>query len=79
MKKFFSTTAGIGLIVIGISGLLIFLGVSLFKAGEISAIQQELNAVNNQLEQTPAGRNSSAHLKLLAKRKALQDLLASKQ
>lgn len=78
MKKFFSSTAGIGLIIIVVAGALIFLGVSLFRAGETSAIQQELDEVNNQLEQTSVGRNSSGHLRLLAKKKALENLLQQK-
>lgn len=55
--------------------LLYFGGKALYKAGYKNAVTQELDKINTQLQQTPAQR-STDHINLLAKRKALQEILS---
>lgn len=77
MKEFFKSPLVITLLVIVGLGILYFGGTALFSAGQKNALQQELTAVNNQLSQTSARTSSNLHLQLLAKRNALQNLLAN--
>lgn len=76
MKEFFKSKLGIGLSVLAGVALLIWGGVSLFNAGQKSALEQELVAIDNQLAQTSSRASGDAHMKLLAKRQAIQELLA---
>ena len=57
--------------VVFISGLLVLA----FRAGGKNALENELLAVNKRLGNVSARTNSDEHLKLLARRNALQELL----
>lgn len=76
MKDFFKSPLVITILVIAGIGLLYFGGSSLFKAGQKNALTQELNAVNSQIASVSARMNPDAHIKLLAKRNAIQNLLS---
>lgn len=56
--------------------VLFFGGRALYRAGQKNALETEIAVVDAQLATTPAGRSGDSHIKLLAKRKALQDALA---
>lgn len=55
--------------------VLFFGGRALFKAGQRDALQSQIRIVDAQLQATSAQRSPENHIKLLAKRKALQDAL----
>lgn len=54
---------------------LVFGGMALYKAGQKDALESQLRIVDAQLIATSAQRSPENHIKLLAKRKALQDAL----
>lgn len=56
--------------------VLFFGGRALYRAGQKNALEVELAVVEAQLAETSAQRSAGPHIKLLAKRKALQDALA---
>lgn len=72
MKDFFTNPLVLSITLVLIVIGLVYGGKALFNAGQQSA----LDAVNNELANTSAHRNPDEHIRLLAKRKALQDLIA---
>lgn len=74
--KFIKSPWGIVTIFIIVAGLLIWGGVSLFNAGAKSTLNAKLDDVQRQLENTSAQRNPNGHLQLLARKKALEQLIS---
>lgn len=64
----FYVVAGLGLLFWGISYI--------YETGGKDALKKELEAVDAQIGKTSARTNSDVHLKLLARRKRLQDLIS---
>ena len=74
MKINFKNPVVITVLVIAGIALLYFGGTALFKAGQKSALQQELAAINKQIESS-SGSRSANDVQLIAKRQAIIDLL----
>lgn len=72
---FIKSPWGIFTIIIAV-GLLVWGGVSLFNAGAKSTLNAKLAEVKRQLENTSASRNAEGHLQLLARKKALEQLIS---
>lgn len=61
--------------IIAVLAIFYFGGTALLNAGQKNALEQELEAINKQLENTSASRSGGTHIQLLAKRTAIQELL----
>lgn len=78
MKKFLAfIKTGWGIFtVLAVIGVLAIIGMSLWNAGARSTVEAKLAEVNSELQNVSARANPDEHLRLLARKKALEQLIA---
>lgn len=73
---FIKSPLGIGITFVIVAGLLIWAGIAVFNSGAKSTLNAKLADVKRQLENTSAQRSPDGHIQLLARKKALEQLIS---